>query len=117
MHTLLVKGRDDVPPELREIVRRGSETVDEIRAADLSTHVSRESFGVDRIVFWAGASGHDIRSLALAYATAAGVERPQRVVFVTAAPSETPLDGMSREEIFVWPRDEDKLKMAFMTGA
>lgn len=115
MRSLLVSGRDPVPPALREMVIAGSTSTDEVSARDLRTFISREGFGVDRIVFWAGRTDPDVRAVALNYAAAAGVERPKTVVFVTAA-AEAPLDGMTSEEVHVWPRDEEKLKMIFMTG-
>jgi hypothetical protein len=38
------------------------------------------------------------------------------IVYVT--PDEGPaVAGLAASEVFVWPRDEDRLKMAFMTGA
>ena len=49
MKTLLIRGDSDPPPELREIVRAGSTAVDEISTKELSTFVSRQGFGVDRI--------------------------------------------------------------------
>jgi hypothetical protein len=115
MRTLLVTGGTPAPAELREILVRGSTSLDEVKPRDLSTYVSPEGFGVDRLVFFAGSGDRDVRELALTYATAAGRERQQTIVYVTAGP-EDPLDGMTRDEVFVWPRDEDKLKMAFMTG-
>jgi hypothetical protein len=116
MRTLLVRGKDDVPPALRAIVDRGSTTVDEVSAHDLSTYVSREGFGVDRIVFWAGSADPDIRTLAWNYATAEGADRRQTIVYVTRDQSEAPVDGMGRDEVFIWPRDEDKLKLILTTG-
>jgi hypothetical protein len=115
MRTLLVSGRDPVPSALREIVVAGSTSTDEVSATDLRTFISREGFGVDRVVFWAGRSDPDVRSVALSYAVTAGPERPKTVVFITAA-DESALDGLTREEMHVWPRDEEKLKMIFMTG-
>jgi hypothetical protein len=116
MRTLLVTGKDPAPDALRNLVRRGSTSLDEVSASDLSTFVSREGFGVDRLVFWAGRADHDVRSLALNYATAEGDARQQRIVFVTPDPGEPIFDGMTREEMFIWPRDKEKLKIIFMTG-
>jgi hypothetical protein len=116
MKTLLVHGDDPPPSDLRRILDRGSTSVDEVSASDLVTYVSRGGLGVDRLVFWAGAGDPDVRTLAMTYATAAGSERPQTVVFVTATPSE-PLDGMTREEVLLWPRDADTLRLLFETGA
>lgn len=116
MRTLLVTGEDPVPPGLEAIVRQGSTSVDHVSGGDLVTYVSREGFGVDRIVFWAGRDDRDVRSLALNYATAAGGARKETVFFVTAVPTD-PLDGMTTSEVYVWPADEERLKRAFLVTA
>ena len=116
MKTLLVSGKDPVPPDLREVVERGSTSLDEVSIGDLRTFVSREGLGVDRIVFWAGKSDPDVRTVAWNYATVAGADRPSQVVFISGAPAEAPLDGISAEELLIWPRDKDKVVMIFMTG-
>lgn len=116
MRVLLVSGRTPVPADLRHVLERGSTSLEAIGAADLRTYVSREGLGVDRVVFWAGHDDQDIRTLAWNYATAAGAERRDTVFLVAAQPTE-PVDGMTGDEVFVWPRDEDRLKLLFMTGA
>jgi hypothetical protein len=35
---------------------------------------------------------------------------------VTAA-AHDPVPGLSNTEYFLWPQDEDRLRMAFLTGA
>lgn len=114
MKTLLVSGSEPAPAELRAIVAQGSTSLDEVSAADLATYVSRRGLGVDRIVFWAPAGDQRVRSLALNYATAAGDERRQTIVYITPEPREPKLDGMTRDEMFFWPRDADKLRTIFM---
>lgn len=116
MKTLLVAGKDPVPAGLRDIVARGSTSLDEISAEDLRTYVARTGLGVDRLVLWAGASDPDIRTLAWNYFTTAGAEQLQRAIFVTATPGEPLIAGMTPEDVFVWPRDEDKLKLVFRTA-
>lgn len=116
MKTLVIRGQDRLPGDLMDIVRRGSTSVDEVSTRDLSTFISREGLGVDRLVFWSGRQDPDVRALALNYATAAGPERRARVVFITAQPGEDPIDGMTRDEVLVWPRDAEKLRLMFMTG-
>jgi hypothetical protein len=113
MKTLLVTGRDPAPDALRELIRRHSSSLDEVSAADLSTFVSREGFGVDRIAFWAGAGDHEVRALALNYATAAGAGRRETVVYITPVTGEPTLDGMSSDEVLVWPRDEARIRDVF----
>lgn len=47
------------------------------------------------------------------------VERAARrdvIVYVTSE-GQPPADGVAPDETYVWPCDEDKLTMAFMTGA
>jgi hypothetical protein len=116
MKTLLVSGRDRPPDALRDLIKKGSTTLDEVSAPDLTTFVSRGGLGVDRIAFWAAPGDQDVRSLALAYAAAAGADRGQTIVYITPVATEPALDGLTRDEMFVWPRDEDRLKMIFMTG-
>jgi hypothetical protein len=111
--TLLVSGGEPPPAELRAIVRQGSTSLDEVSAAELATYVSRQGLGVDRIVFWAPAGDHQVRTLALNYATAAGDERRHTIVYVTSEPREPAFDGMTREEMLFWPRDADKLREIF----
>ena len=49
MKTLLIRGDEEPPPELREIVRAGSTEVDEVQRADrLATE------NADRVVIWNG---------------------------------------------------------------
>jgi hypothetical protein len=108
--TLLVTGREPAPDALRELIRGRSTSLDEVSAADLSTYVSREGFGVDRIAFWAAPGDHDVRTIALNYATAAGAGRRRTIVFITPLPGEPALDGMTADEILVWPRDEERIR-------
>lgn len=116
MKTVLIRGREAPPRELVDIVRQGSTSLDEISTRDLATFTSRESFGADRLVFWSGHEDADVRTLALNYTAVEDDLRAQRIVFVTAQPTEAPLDGMTREEVLVWPRDEEKIRMLFMTA-
>jgi hypothetical protein len=116
MKTLLVSGHEPPPAELRAIVTQGSVSLDEVSAADLATYVSRLGLGVDRIVFWAAGGDQQVRSLALNYATAAGDERRHTIVYVSPEASEPALDGMTRDEMIVWPRDADKLRRIFTSA-
>ena len=38
-------------------------------------------------------------------------------MLVVIAPDAAALPGVPAAEIFLWPRDEDRLKLAFLTGA
>ena len=114
MKTLLISGADlPLPPALRAVIVRGSTSVDERNASELDP--SATLAGVDRIVFWS-AGDRATRTLAAEYAKAEKREGREAIVFVTTDASES-VEGLSEGELFVWPRDEDRLIMAFMTGA
>jgi hypothetical protein len=70
----------------------------------------------DRIVFWSAGPDTGMRQLASRYAQAEKAERREAIVFVTTTPDE-PVAGLSDTECFLWPQDEDRLRMAFLTGA
>ena len=115
MRTLLISGDAPPPRPLREVIARGSTALEERRAGEVSSDVAA-ALEIDRIVFWAAAGDVAIAKLAR---DCAGVERASRreaIVFVTPQGTEANVEGLSPTEVFVWPRDEDRLKMAFMTG-
>ena len=114
MKTLLISGRNAaVPDALRDVITRGSTSVDEREPTDVDASVLLAD--VDRIVFWSSGDSA-IRALAT---RCAGIERGDRrdaIVFITTDAAER-VTGLSEAELFIWPRDEDRLMMAFMTGA
>lgn len=111
MKTVLIAD-EPVPERLREVITRGSTSIDERRTAQVT---SGELPQADRIVFWSkGTDG--LRTLAARYATAERAQRRELIVFVTTEPGE-PMAGLTSTEWFVWPQDEDRLRMAFLTGA
>ena len=117
MKRLIIRGgQAPVPSSLRDVIARGSTSVEERSAAEVDPAAAAEALaGVDRLVFW---SAGDAGTAALAERSAA-VERRERreaIVFVTTDDSAR-VKGLSDGELFVWPRDEDRLVMAFMTGA
>jgi hypothetical protein len=114
MKTVLITGNAPVPAPLRHLVERGSTSFSERRATDLK---GAAPIDADRVVFWSTAAEPDIRQLAEQYAKAEAVERRESLVFVTADPSGALPTGLSPNELYVWPRDEDRLEMAFLTGA
>lgn len=114
MKTLLITGAGaPMPPALREVVERGSTSVDERAAAAVDPAHTLDQ--VDRLVFW---SPGDAATRALAERCAAAERRTGReaIVFVTTDEAGKAA-GLAESEVFVWPRDEDRLVMAFMTGA
>jgi hypothetical protein len=116
MKTLLISGDAPPPAPLRDVVERGSTAFEERCASDVSPDAATE-LEVDRIVFWAGAADAAVRSLARDCARAERAQRREAIVFVTPQGTAAQVEGLSPHEVFEWPCDEDRLKMAFMTGA
>ena len=115
MKTLLIRGDSDPPAEVRRIVASGSTSVDEVSTRDLSTFVSREGFGVDRVVVWAAPDDRAVRALATNYSAAEGGPGGT-MVYITPADCGTTPAGVPRDRCLSWPDEEDKLRMFFQTG-
>jgi hypothetical protein len=116
MKTLLIRGESEPPGEVREIVQAGSTSVDEVSTNELSTFVSRQGLGVDRIVVWAAPDDKAVQALATTYAATVPQEDPGALVYVTPANCARRPSGVSGDRCLSWPQDEDKLRMLFMTG-
>src|SRR5687767_3955292 len=114
MKTLLILGRTPLPASVRAVVERGSTSVVEKRAAELGA--TTPPADADRVVFWAAPGDAEVADLARAYSRGASPERQDTLIVISPDPAAV-VAGVSPGEIFVWPRDEDRLKMAFMTGA
>jgi hypothetical protein len=115
MKTLLISGgRAPLPAMLRKVIERGSTSVDERRAGDVDPSTTLSE--VDRVVFWASSGDTAVHALAARFARAEQAERREAIVFVTDA-GEQQVPGLSETEFFVWPQDEDRLTLAFLTGA
>jgi hypothetical protein len=117
MKTLVITaGETPIPPELEQVIRRGSTAVDLRRASDVAAEAALPR--VDRVVFWSPGSA-DAPSLRPVLDRVARAERnAQRevIVFVSSMPGDGGT-GLSPTECFVWPQDRDRLTMAFLTGA
>jgi hypothetical protein len=114
MKTLLIHGGEAPLPEaLRDVIVRGSTSLDERPAGQVGASGALEP--ADRLVFW---SPGDPATREIAARCAAAEKRDGReaIVFVTTDEADN-VPGLSEGELFVWPRDEDRLVMAFMTGA
>jgi hypothetical protein len=111
--TLVILGDAPLPDALRDVIERGSTSIVERRAAELAGR--RPPGDIDRVVLWASAGDHEVARLARDYSRGASPEEKDSLI-VIAPESSTPLAGVSHSEVFVWPRDEDRLKVAFMTG-
>ena len=111
MKTLLIMGRTPLPGAVREMIARGSTSLQERQASD----VGPDRLDADRVVFWAQRGDDEIRALAARYARAESRQGREVIVYVTPD-DDGAIAGLPANEVFVWPRDEDRLKMAFMTG-
>ena len=114
MRTLLIAGSNPVPTRLREIIDRGSTSVREQRAAISSVGLSSD---FDRVVFWAASGDEGLQVLAEKYARKEADERREIIVFVTPESAAATIAGLGANEMYLWPRDEDRLEVAFLTGA
>ena len=100
-----------VPDELRDVLAQGSTSLEE-RAAGSGDAPA----GADRIVFFAAAADRAVREDAGRLAGAARDRREDTFVYVTTADGPAP-DGLGAHEVYRWPADEDRLRMAFLTSA
>ena len=113
MKTLLIAD-SPVPELLQEFITQGSTSVDQRRVADQAGGTDLPD--VDRIVFWSSGPDAGLRELASRYAKAEQAQRREAILFVTAAAGES-VPGLASTECYQWPLDEDRLRMAFLTGA
>ena len=114
MKTLLILGNVPLPAPIREVVERGSTSVVERRAAEITP--GRPPSDADRVVLWASPGDREVADLARAYASGASPERKDTLIVISPETAGL-VSGVPDTDVFVWPRDEDRLKMAFMTGA
>lgn len=118
---LVIGGGTPVPAPLRTLVTRGSTSLVERRAAEIAGPDGTAAGvpdDVDRIVFWSGSEDADVQRAAERLAKVEARARREILVFVTAEGSgAAPPAGIAPNEQYVWPRDEDRLTMAFLTGA
>ena len=114
MNTLLIYGESRPPESLRDILRKSSTVIDEVSTTDLSTFVSREGFGVDRVVIWAAPDDQAVRALATNYA----ISEDERggLIYITPAGCSSRPPGVAPERCLSWPEEEDKLRVLFTTG-
>jgi hypothetical protein len=102
MRTLLVEQGGTAPDELREIVERGS--------TELIREASPAAEDVDRVVIW-DAKGSERGAEPM------GESRwPDSAEVMIVAPDTRGVPAPEASNVFAWPADADRLKMAFMTG-
>jgi hypothetical protein len=114
MKTLVIRGAAPLPPALREMIERGSTDLIERSAAELAG----AALEADRIVFWSGGDEPELRRAAEHYARREREGGGESVMFVTTGDTAASSIGrFAPDEVFVWPRDEDRLTLAFLTSA
>jgi hypothetical protein len=116
MKTLIISDGAPLPAALRAVVQRGSTAVQERHVDELDASRIAQ-MNLDRIVFWSPSGSAALRDIARDYAKAEAAEGRETMVYVVGDEGTTSAEGVPHHERFVWPRDEDRLKMAFMTGA
>src|SRR3954464_4457665 len=115
MRTVLISGGEmPAPAPLVDLIARGSTSFEQHRAAELTG--SRSLVEADRIVFWSAGDDPILAEVAQRYRRAERAERREAIVFVMPAGS-APAAGLPDTETYVWPQDQDRLMMAFLTGA
>jgi hypothetical protein len=102
MRTLLVEQGGAAPDELRRIVERGS--------TELVSEPGATGGEVDRVVIW------DAKGPERGSEPAGGVRWPRSAEVMIVAPDTRGLPAPEASNVFAWPADADRLKMAFMTG-
>ena len=109
---LIRRGDTPLPTAVRDVIVRGSTSLEERVVSDAGA--SSSIANADRVVFWS-AGDEATRELAERCASA-GPEGREAIVFVTPDGGAR-LPGLGDDQVFEWPRDQDRLVMAFMTGA
>jgi hypothetical protein len=112
MRTVIVRGRAALPEPLREMIENGSTSCHECHVPG-PTPLPRD---VDRIVFFSDGDDPDVNAAARQAARAERKDRSEKLVFVSTGGAAA-VEGLPSTEWYAWPADEDRLKMAFMTGA
>ena len=113
MKTVIVHGKRPVPESLRQVIERGSTSVQECHVPG-PTPMPRD---VDRVVFFTAGDDPDVAAAARQAARAERQDGAEKLVYVLAGDGSPMIEGLAPTEVYLWPRDEDRLKMAFMTGA
>jgi hypothetical protein len=115
MKTLLISGAGTgVPAPLVELLTRGSTSLEQRRAAELTA--SDPLLDADRIVFWSAGNDSTLADVAARYRRIERAEGREAIVFITAAGSAS-ITALPNTETYVWPQDRERLEMAFLTGA
>jgi hypothetical protein len=112
MKVVLISAGGEIPAGLRAIVERGSTAVVEHPAHELSGSRAPDA---DRIVFWG--AGDELQRLIEQYAGDARSDAAGRILVVRPDRDAHQQPAVAFDQLFTWPRDEDRLKVVFLTGA
>jgi hypothetical protein len=115
MKTLLISGSGaSAPAPLVELLTRGSTSLEQRRAADLTA--SDALLDADRVVFWSAGNDATLAHVAGRYRRSERAQGREAIVFITAAGTSS-VTALPNTETYVWPQDRERLEMAFLTGA
>lgn len=103
MRTLLVEQGGTAPDELRLIVQRGSTEL--VRSPDDADH------DVDRVLVW------DAHGTERSSTPQGRKDWPESAEVFVVVPDTRGVPAAESTNVFAWPADADRLRMAFMTGA
>jgi hypothetical protein len=112
MKVVLISAGGEVPAGLRAIVERGSTVLVEHPVHELSRSPRPDA---DRIVFWG--AGDELQRLVEQYAGEARSDAAGRILVVRPDRDAHQQPDVAPDQLFTWPRDEDRLKVVFLTGA
>lgn len=112
VRTVIVRGAAPLPRALREVIERGSTSVQECRVPG-PTPLPRD---VDRVVYYASGPDPDVIASATQAVNAERNDGDEKLVYVMAEDAPA-IEGLAPAECFRWPADEDRLRMAFLTTA
>ena len=101
MRTLLIEQGGTAPDELREIIERGSTEL---------IGSGAPARDVDRVVIW------DANAAERSATPAGARDWPDAAEVFVIAPDTRGVPAPESANVFAWPADADRLKMAFMTG-
>jgi hypothetical protein len=112
MRTVIVRGHAPLPAALRDVIERGSTSVQECRVPG-PTPLPRD---VDRVVYFLAGPDPDVVASARQAINSERKDHVEKLVYVMGEDAPD-VEGLAPSECFRWPADEDRLKMAFMTSA
>jgi hypothetical protein len=112
MRTVIVRGSTPLPEALRDVIERGSTSVQECHVPG-PTPLPRD---VDRVVYFLAGRDEDVLASARQAVSSERQDGAEKLVYVMAGDAPD-VEGLSPAECFRWPSDEDRLKMAFLTSA